>query len=98
MTQSNKYEYILEIIIDKLNYSSKHVNNFVQKVISNCNNQIRKYILNHIHSLLFLEKEIIIDIKILLKALNPDFPDTNKIIISMIKLFINNGKNISYAL
>ena len=96
ITNNNKFDYLLEIIIDNLNYNSKYVNNFVQKAISNCNNEIKKYILNHILCLLSLGKEIIIDIKMIFKALNPDFPACNKIIISIIKLLINKGKNIHH--
>ena len=60
------------------------------------NNQIKKYILNHMLSLIVLEKEIIVDIKLLFSILNQDFSDCNKIIISIIKIFINKGKDFSY--
>ena len=96
INQSNKFDYLLTIIIDNLNFNSKYVNNWIKKVLEKCNNQIKKYVLNHIHCLLVFGKEIIIDVKMLLKTLDPDFPDRNKIIISIIKILINKGKNISY--
>ena len=96
INQNNRFDYLLTIIIDNLNFISKYVNIWIQNVLENGNNQIKKYILNHIRSLIILGKEIIIDVKVIFKALNPDFPDCNKIIISIIKILINNGKNISH--
>ena len=95
IVKSNKFDYLLTIIIDNLNFNSKYVFNWIQKVMESGNNLIKKYILNHIHCLLILGKDIIINIKLFFKVLNPDFPDTNKVIISIIKLLINKGKNIS---
>ena len=96
INQNNRYDYLLTIIIDNINFNSRYANNWIQKMLLNGSNQIKKYILNHISCLLFLEKEINLDIKILFTILDPDFPDRNKIITSIIKIFINKGKNISY--
>ena len=92
--KSNKYDYLLTIIIDNLNFNSRYVLSWLKKVINNGNNQINKYIFNHVRCLLIFGKEIIIDVQILLKALNPEFPDCNIIIISIIKILINKGKNL----
>ena len=96
INQNNKYDYLLTLIIDNINFNSRHVNYWIQKMLLNGSNQIKKYILHHIYCLLIFGKEIIINIKILFTILNPDFPDRNKIIMSIIKILINKGKNISY--
>ena len=96
IVQSNKYDYLLTLIIDNLNFNSKYVFNWVQNIMERNNNKIKKYILNHIHCLLILGKETLINIKMFFKILNPDYPDTNKVIISIIKFLINKGKDISH--
>ena len=94
ISNSNKYDYLLTLFIDNLNFNSKYVFNWIQKIVIIGNNQINKYIFNHIRCLYVLDKKINIDIKMLFKALNPEFPDCNKIIISIIKILINKGINI----
>ena len=76
---NNKNDYLLTIIIDNINFNSNYVNNWIQKMLLKGNNQIKKYILNHMLSLIVLEKEIIVDIKFLFSILNQDFSDCNKI-------------------
>jgi hypothetical protein len=82
---NNKNDYLLTIIIDNINFNSNYVNNWIKKMLLKGNNQIKKYILNHILSLLVLEKEIIVDIKFLFSILNQDFSDCNKILTTEIK-------------
>ena len=95
ISKNNTFDYLLTLIIDILNFNSKYVNIWIHKLILNGNNQIKKYALNHIRCLLILGKEFIFDSKMLFKALDPEFPDCNKIIISIIKILMNNGTNIS---
>ena len=97
ITQSNKFDYLLTIIIDNLNFNSKYTINLLHKILTNGNNQIKKYVLEHIRCLIIFGKEIIIDVKILFKALDPEYPDCNKIIVSIMKLLINKNKNIAHV-
>ena len=97
ITQSNKYDYLLTLIIDNLNFNSKYFNNWIKKLLINCDNEIKKYVLEHIYCLLNFGKEIIIDVKMIFKALDPEFPECNKIIVSIAKLLINKNKNILQA-
>ena len=92
--QNNKYDYLLTIIIDNLNFNSKHMFNFTQKLLINGSNHMKKYILDHIHCLIYFGKEIIINVKILINSLDPNFPDCNKTITEIMKLLINKNKNI----
>ena len=41
IVKNNKYDYLLTLIIDNLNFNSKYVNNWVQKYLVNGNNQIK---------------------------------------------------------
>jgi hypothetical protein len=91
LNTGNKYDYLITIIIDNINFNSKYANIWIQKLLENGNDQIKKYILNHILCLLIFGKEIIIDVIKLFKIINPDYPDRNKIIISIIKILINKG-------
>ena len=92
--QNNKYDYLLTIIIDNLNFNSKHMFNFTQKLLINGSNHMKKYILDHIHCLIYFGKEIITNVKILINSLDPNFPDCNKTITEIMKLLINKNKNI----
>jgi len=95
ISKNNTFDYLLTLIIDILNFNSKYVNIWIHKLILNGNNQIKRYALNHIRCLLVLGKEFNFDSKMFFKALDPEFPDCNKVIISIIKILINNGANIS---
>ena len=95
ISKNNTFDYLLTLIIDVINFNSKYVNIWIYKLILNGSNQIRRYVFNHIRCLLVLGKEFIFDSKILFKALDPEFPDCNKIIISIIKILMNNGIKIS---
>ena len=97
ITPSNKFDYLLTIIIDNLNYNSKNTSNLIYKIITNGNNQIKKYILEHIRCLIIYGKENILDTKLLFKALEPEKTECNKIIVSIIKLLISKSKNISHV-
>ena len=94
---SNKFNYLMTIIIDNLNYNSKNTSNLIYKIVTNGNNQIKKYILEHIRCLIIYGKENILDTKILFKALEPEKSECNKIIVSIIKLLISKNKNIAHA-
>jgi len=97
ISKNNTFDYLLTLIIDVINFNSKYVNIWIHKLVLNGSNQIKKYTFNHICCLLVLGKEFIFDSKMLFKALDPEYPDCNKIIISIIKILINNGTNISNA-
>ena len=97
ITPSNKFDYLLTIIIDNLNYNSKNTSNLIFKIITNGNNQIKKYILEHIRCLIIYGKENILDTKIIFKALEPGKTEYNKIIVSLIKLLISKNKNIAHV-
>ena len=94
ISKSNKFDYLMTLIIDNLNYNSKHSNNLVQKIIENGNKEIQKYILNHIRCLLIFGKEVIIDIKIFLNVLNPEFHTSDEIIVSIIEILLSKIKNV----
>ena len=96
ISKDNTFDYLLTIIIDILNFNSKYVNFWIYKLLLNGNNQIKRYVLNHIRCLLILEKEFIIEPKKLFNALDPGFPEDNKIIISIIKILINKRKDFSH--
>ena len=95
ISNNNKFDYLLTLIIDILNFNSKYVISWIHKLVANGSNEIKKYVFNHIRCLLVLGKEFNFDSKMLFKSLEPRFPDCNKIIISIIKTLINNGTNIS---
>jgi hypothetical protein len=97
ISKSNTFDYLLTLIIDNLNFKSKYVNSWIQKLMLGGSDQIKKYVLNHFHSLLILGKEIIIDAKMLLNALDPENPEINKIITTIFKLLIRKNKDISDA-
>jgi hypothetical protein len=94
IVQNNKYDYLLTIIIDNLNFNSKYIYKFSQKLLINGSNQIKNYILEHIYCLIYFGKEIIIDVSMLFNCLDPNFQDCNKTITEIIKLLINKNKNI----
>ena len=91
LNTGDKFDYLITIIIDNLNFSSKYANNWIQRLIENGNDQIKKYILNHIHCLLILGKDIITDVKVLFKIIDPNYPERNKIITFIIKILINKS-------
>ena len=97
ITKNNTFDYLLTLIIDNLNFNSKYVNSWIHKLMLNGSSQIKKYVLYHFHSLLILGKEIIINIKMLLDALDPENPEINKILTSIFKLLISKNKDISDA-
>jgi hypothetical protein len=90
--KNNKYDYLITLLIDNLNFNSKHVSNWIQKIIENGNNEIKRYALNHIRCLLIFGKEVIIDLKVLINVLNTQFQDIDKIIVSIIEIMISKGK------
>ena len=92
-----KFDYLLTLIIDNINLNSKHTSNWVQKILENGNNDIKRYLLNQIRCLLTFGKEVIIDIKFLLNILSPDFQDIDKKIVSIIYILIKKGK-VSYPI
>ena len=95
ISETNKFDYLLTSIIDNLNFKSKYVTLWIQKLGLNGNYQIKKYILNHIYCQLILGKELTIDFKLMFNLLSPDFPECNKIIISLFKILINKGIDFS---
>ena len=97
ISKNNTYDYLLTLIIDNINFKSKYVNAWMQKLILNGSDQIKKYALNHFHCLLILGKEIIIDAKMLINALDPENPEINKILTIIFKLLISKKKDISEA-
>ena len=92
INKSNKFDYLITLFIDNINYNSKHTTNWIQRIIEVGNNDIKRYILNHIRCLLILGKEVLIDIKFLLNMLNPEFQEIDKKIVSIIKILITKGK------
>ena len=97
ISKNNTFDYLLTLIIDNVNFKSKYVNAWIQRLMLNGSDQIKKYALNHFHCLLILGKEIIIDVKLLLNALDPENPEINKILRSIFKLLISKNKDISDA-
>ena len=91
-TKSNKYDYLITLLIDNINFNSRHTSNWVQKIIETGNNDIKRYILNHIRCLLEFGKEVIIDIKSFINVLNPEFQDYDKKIVSIIYILLRKGK------
>ena len=94
--QNNKYDYLLITIIDNLNFNSKYANNCFIKLSYISNYQLKKYLLEHFRCLIFFGKEIILNIKLIFQDLDPNFPDCNKKIISIMKYLIKKNKNISH--
>ena len=92
-----KYDYIITLLIDNINFNSKHTSNWIQRIIETGNHDIKRYILNHIRCLLIYGKEVIIDVKALINVLNPQFQEIDKKIVSIIQILINKGK-ISYQI
>ena len=95
INKSNKYDYLITLLIDNINFNSKYTSNLVQKIIELGNIEIRRYILNHIRCLLKFGKEVIIDIRVLFNILNQEFQEMDKIIVSIFEIMISKGK-ISY--
>ena len=93
ITKSNKFDYLMTLIIDNLNFNTKQTINLFQKIIENGNNEIKIYILNHIRCLLIFGKEVNIDIKFLLNALNQKFQPQDEIIVAIIQVLLNKMKN-----
>ena len=90
--KSNKFDYLITLFIDNINFNSRYTNNWIQKIIETGNKEIRKYILNHIRCLLYFGKEVFVDLKLLINVLNTDFKETDIIIVSIIEILINKGK------
>ena len=97
ISKNNLFDYLLTLIIDNINFNSKYVSAWIQKLMLNGSHQIKKYALYHFLSLLILGKEIIIEPKILINALHPDNPEINKILTRIFKLLISKNKDISNA-
>ena len=93
--KSNKFDYLLILFIDNVNFNSKHTCKWIQKIIESGNNDIKKYILNHIRCLLQFGKEVMIDIRVFIYSLNQEFKEIDKIIVKIIDIMIIKGK-ISY--
>ena len=91
-TKSNKYDYLITLLIDNINFNSRHTSSWVQKIIETGNNDIKRYILNHIRCLLEFGKEVIIDVKAFINVLNPEFQDYDKKIVSIIYILLRKGK------
>ena len=90
--QSNKYDYLLTLIIDNLNFNSKNVINWIKKVLANGDNEIKKYILEHI----YLNQIIISIVKLLInknKNILPAFKEP-----SIIEKIKNVDKTLLYIL
>ena len=95
--KSNKYDYLVTLLIDNINFNSRHTSSWSQRMIESGNNDIRRYILNHIICLLKFGKEVIIDIKAFLNVLSPEFKEIDKKIVSIIYILLTKGK-ISYLI
>ena len=92
INKSNKYDYLITLLIDNINFNSKYTSNLFQKIIELGNIEIRRYILNHIRCLLKFGKEVIIDIRVLFNILNQEFQEMDKIIVSILEIMISKGK------
>ena len=90
--KSNKYDYILTTIIDNLNFNSKNVSNWIIKLIKEGGSQkIKRYIFDHIRSLLKYGKDIKLYIDIMIDSLNKENTECNEIIIDILKTIISEG-------
>ena len=92
LNKSNKYDYLITLLIDNINFNSKYTSSWIQKIIEVGNNEIRRYILNHIRCLFKFGKEVIIDLKVLINILNQEFQEIDKVIVSIIEIMISKGK------
>ena len=92
LNKNNKYDYLITLLIDNINFNSKYTSNWIQKIIEVGNIEIRRYVLNHIRCLLKFGKEVIIDIKVLFNILNQEFQEIDKIIVSILEIMISKGK------
>lgn len=97
VNKSNKYDFLVTLLIDNINFNSKHTSYWIQRIIENGNNDLKRYVLNHIRCLLIFGKEVIIDVKALFNVLNTDFQEIDKKIVSIIQILISKGK-IPYTL
>ena len=87
-----KFDYLVTLIIDNINFNSRHTSNLVQRILEAGNSDIKRYLLNHIRCLLVFGKEVILDIKFLLNILSQDFQDVDKKIVSIIYILLKKGK------
>ena len=90
--KSDKYDYLVTLLIDNINFNTRYTSNWIQRIIETGNYNIKRYIINQIRCLLKFGKEVIVDIKALLNALNPEFKKIDKKIVSIIYILLNKGK------
>ena len=94
IVNSNKFDNILTVIIDNLNFNSMNVCNWVVKVIKQGSPKIKRYIFDHIRCLIKYGKDIKIDIETMINSLDKNQPEINEIIIDILKIMVLEGRNI----
>ena len=91
---SNKFDYLLTTIIDNINFNSKNVNEWLEKLINKGSPQIKRYIFDHIRCYFQLKKELVCDIDLLLNSLSLNKDNCNNVIISILtSLLVKENNN-----
>ena len=98
ITNTNKYDHILTTIIDNLNFNSKNVTNWINKLINQGSQKIKRYIFDHVRCLLKYGKDIKIDVETMMNSLDKQNEESNEVIIDILKSFVLEGKNIDMIL
>ena len=90
---NNKFDYLLAIIIDNINFNSKNVNEWISKLISKGSPQIKRYIFDHIRCIFQLKKELTCDINLLLNSFSTEKENCNNVIISILTSILVRDNN-----
>ena len=91
--KNNKYDYLLTVIINNINFNSKNANEWITKVLKEGSIQIKRYVLDHIRCLFQLKKELICDIDLLLNSFSMEKENCNNVIISILTTLVINESN-----
>jgi len=93
LVHSGKFDYILTILIDNLNFNTKNAVDLIQDILESGSKRIKRYIFEHIRCLFKFGKEVLWSFKNFKFSIDHD-SEVAKIVVNILSSLFTEGKYI----